>query len=69
MQIDLEMSFVTQQLVQDLTEQLLKHCWPDFLPPLKTPFPRMTYGDAMTKYGSDKPDTRFKMKVRRIIGS
>ncbi|ELU14533.1 hypothetical protein CAPTEDRAFT_155791 [Capitella teleta] len=65
-QIDLEMSFVKQEQIQELTEQLLKHCWPESLPAIKTPFPRMKYGDAMKRYGSDKPDTRFKMKASTL---
>jgi aspartyl-tRNA synthetase len=61
------MSFVDQELIKDLTEQMLKFCWPDFLSLLKTPFPRMTYGDAIKKYGTDKPDTRFKMKASTTV--
>lgn len=66
-QVDLEMSFVTQDHIKNLVEQLLKYCWPKSLPPLKIPFTRMTYGDCMKRYGSDKPDTRFKMKVSCVL--
>ena len=63
-QLDLEMSFVTPDGVKDLIEQLLLHVWPSQLcGNLTSPFPRMTYHDAMMQYGSDKPDTRLP-KVR-----
>ncbi|MFC1638876.1 aspartate--tRNA ligase [Patescibacteria group bacterium] len=60
-QLDLEMSFVTQDDVLELNERmmidLIKEVTPDKRI-AKTPFPRITYAEAMEKYGSDKPDLR-----------
>jgi aspartyl-tRNA synthetase len=48
-----------------LVEGLLEHCWPQEKEKrISVPFPRMTYTEAMEQYGTDKPDTRFEMKVR-----
>jgi len=58
-QIDVEQSFVHQDDLMKLTEGLLKRVWKEILGvKLKTPFKRMTYHEAMSKYGSDKPDLR-----------
>jgi len=63
-QIDVEMSFVTREDVLDMMEGLVAHIWKvardEKLP---TPFPRMAYKDAMERFGSDKPDTRFGMEL------
>ncbi len=60
-QLDIEMSFVTQEeileLVEDLYIDLVKEIYPE-KKITKTPFPRITYQEAMEKYGSDRPDTR-----------
>ncbi len=62
-QIDLEMSFVEEKDVQTIVEEMLKHIFKKALNiDLKTPFPRMTFHEAMTKYGSDKPDLRFGLE-------
>jgi aspartyl-tRNA synthetase len=59
-QIDLEMSFVTEDDVFDAVEGLFVAIWQETLGvTLKTPFPRITYDESMKSYGSDKPDTRF----------
>ncbi|XP_035683590.1 aspartate--tRNA ligase, mitochondrial-like [Branchiostoma floridae] len=65
-QVDIEMSFVDQRGVEQLIEELLQHAWPDGKGALTLPFPRMQYKDAMKKYGSDKPDTRFGMKLNDV---
>ena len=58
-QLDVEMSFVNQDDILELMEGLLKKIWKDVLNiEIKTPFPRMTYQEAMKKYNSDKPDLR-----------
>jgi aspartyl-tRNA synthetase len=63
-QIDIETSFLEQEEILDVSERMIKHV-------MKTvkgitfdkPFPRMTYQEAMEQYGTDKPDTRFDMKL------
>ena len=66
-QVDLEMSFVDEQDVQDVTEGMLKQVWHDILgQEIKTPFIRMKWIDAMNYHGSDKPDTRFEMLLQDI---
>lgn len=62
-QIDLEMSFVDQSDVQSIVEGLIKHLFKKILNiTLKTPFQHLTFHDAMSKYGSDKPDLRFGLE-------
>lgn len=61
-QIDCEMSFVEQEDVLQTFEGMTKHLFKTIKGiDIPTPFPRMKWIDAMTKYGSDKPDTRFEM--------
>ncbi|CAL8322000.1 unnamed protein product [Arctogadus glacialis] len=62
-QVDIEMSFVEQAGVMALVEGLLRYSWPPELGGLSQPFPCITYSEAMRDYGSDKPDTRFHMKL------
>ena len=66
-QVDMEMSFVEEKDIQDVVEGLLKKVWKDILnQDIVTPFIRMSWDDAMNYYGSDKPDTRFEMKLQNI---
>lgn len=66
-QIDMEMSFVDIDDVIDVNERLLKSLWKDILGiDIPTPFPRMTWQEAMDRYGSDKPDTRFGMELKDV---
>jgi aspartyl-tRNA synthetase len=59
-QLDVEMSFVTQEDVMTLMEGLMKKIWQDILGvALTAPFPRMSYAQAMATYASDKPDMRY----------
>ncbi|WP_300681729.1 aspartate--tRNA ligase [Nocardioides sp.] len=58
-QLDIEMSFVDQDDVIEMMEDVLTAMWATIGVEIQTPIPRMTYADAMAKYGSDKPDLRF----------
>jgi aspartyl-tRNA synthetase len=63
-QLDIEMSFVEQEDVIELAEAVLTTIWREVLDTeIETPFPRLTYAEAMRRYGSDKPDTRFGMEL------
>jgi aspartyl-tRNA synthetase len=63
-QLDVEMSFVEEVDVQSLIEDLFVRVWRDVLGvELRTPFPRLTYAEAMRRYGSDKPDLRYGMEL------
>ncbi|MEK4885511.1 aspartate--tRNA ligase [Bacillus sp. FSL W8-1127] len=63
-QIDIEASFLSQEDIMDLTERMLKRLMKEVKGlEITEPFPRMTYAEAMSRYGSDKPDTRFGMEL------
>lgn len=64
-QLDIEMSFVEEDDVMLLTEELLTRLVESFFPDykLKKPFPRIRYAEAMARYGSDKPDIRFGLEM------
>jgi aspartyl-tRNA synthetase len=63
-QIDVEMSFITQEDILTLAEGFTKELWKEVLGmDIAVPFPRMTFNEAMQRYGSDKPDTRFAMEL------
>ena len=62
-QLDVEMSFVEQDDVIAVAEDVLREVWALIGYELPTPIPRMTYRDAMEKYGSDKPDLRFGLEL------
>lgn len=66
-QIDLEMSFVDTDDIMDMAEGFIKKLMKETLDiDIDSPLPRMTFADAMNKYGSDKPDTRFDMLINDI---
>ncbi|NLW89550.1 MAG: aspartate--tRNA ligase [Clostridiaceae bacterium] len=66
-QIDLEMSFVRGDDVMNLTEGFLIEVLRDVMGiTINQPIPRLTYAEAMERYGSDKPDTRFGLELRNI---
>jgi aspartyl-tRNA synthetase len=66
-QLDMEMSFVDQDDILALNEGLMKHVVQESLgTPLSLPFPRMSYHDAMNRYGSDKPDVRFGLEFNDV---
>ncbi|WP_425754857.1 aspartate--tRNA ligase [Ihubacter sp. rT4E-8] len=66
-QIDLEMSFVDQDDVISMQEGLLVRIFHELKGiEIQAPFPRMTYDEAMERYGSDKPDTRFGFELKSL---
>ncbi|MEU4229895.1 aspartate--tRNA ligase [Nonomuraea sp. NPDC026600] len=68
-QIDVEMSFVDQEDVIEVGEKLISRVWRETLGyEIPTPLPRMTYADAMSRYGSDKPDLRFGQELVEMTG-
>lgn len=63
-QIDLEMSFVNEDDVMEINEGFIKHLFKDVMDmDIKTPFLRLPYKEAMDRFGSDKPDLRYKMEL------
>ncbi len=63
-QIDIEASFVAEEDIIALTEGMLVQIWREAGVAIRTPFPRMTYADAMERYGSDRPDLRYDLQIR-----
>ncbi len=67
-QIDMEMSFMTAEEIQTMTEGLLKAVMKDALDvELETPIKRITWNEAMDRFGSDKPDMRFGMELTNMV--
>jgi aspartyl-tRNA synthetase len=68
-QIDLEMSFITREDVIDVAEDLVQRLWAEIAGyQVPRPIPRMTYADAMARFGSDKPDLRFGCELTDLTG-
>ncbi|MCG1145123.1 aspartate--tRNA ligase [Staphylococcus epidermidis] len=66
-QVDIEMSFVNQEDIIAMGEDMLRKVVKDVKGiDVSGPFPRMTYAEAMDRYGSDKPDTRFGMELINV---
>ena len=66
-QIDLEMSFVDEEDIRTMAEGWVKRLFKEIKGiDVETPLPRLTFADAMNRYGSDKPDTRFGMEIQDI---
>ena len=66
-QLDFEMSFVHQEDVLNNCEKLYSHLSNKFLDQeISTPFPRIKYEESMEIYGTDKPDTRFELKIQNL---
>ena len=64
-QVDMEMSFIDEQDIMTIVEQMLAKIFKDVLgKEIQTPFLRMPYDEAMLRFGSDKPDTRFAMEIK-----
>ncbi|MDR1456896.1 MAG: aspartate--tRNA ligase [Puniceicoccales bacterium] len=68
-QIDLEMSFVEADDILNLVEGMLQRIWEDVLQQdLQLPLKRMPFREAMDRFGSDKPDTRFAIEIQDVTG-
>jgi aspartyl-tRNA synthetase len=67
-QLDMEMSFVEQDEVFAIIEEVLSGLFAEFAPgnPVAAPFPRITYRDAMLRYGTDKPDLRIPLQLSDV---
>lgn len=66
-QIDFEMSFPEEEDIYEICEGMLKKIWKDVKGiNIKTPFKRMTYKEAMARYGSDKPDLRYSLELTDV---
>lgn len=63
-QVDIETSFLSAEEIQEMMEGLLKKVMKDTLDvDVQTPFPRISFAEAMARYGNDKPDTRFDLEL------
>jgi aspartyl-tRNA synthetase len=68
-QVDLEMSFITREDVIEVAEDLVQRLWAEIAGyRVPRPIPRMTYADAMARFGSDKPDLRFGCELADLTG-
>jgi aspartyl-tRNA synthetase len=68
-QLDMEFAFVQERDVQDAVEGMIRHVFAEVMDVrLDEPFPRMTYAEAMRRYGSDKPDLRIPLELADIAG-
>ncbi|GAA0575125.1 aspartate--tRNA ligase [Paractinoplanes ferrugineus] len=66
-QLDIEMSFVTQDDIIELGEQIVSKLWSELAGyQVQLPIPRITWTDAMNRYGSDKPDLRYGVELREL---
>lgn len=65
-QIDLEMSFATQEDIMAMNEGLMRRLYKEILGIDLEPMPHITYVEAMNRFGSDKPDTRFGMEIQDV---
>ncbi len=67
-QIDVEGSFMSQEDVQSVIEQVLVALWEEAGHTVSRPFPRLAWRDAMERYGSDKPDLRYGYEIQDLTG-
>ena len=63
-QLDIETSFLDEEAIMDMMEEMIRHLFAEVIEvPLHNPFPRMSYAEAMARFGSDKPDLRIAMEL------
>ena len=66
-QVDMELSFIDEEIIMDINERMMQKVFKDILDvDIPLPMPRMTYKEAMERFGSDKPDVRFGMELKNI---
>jgi aspartyl-tRNA synthetase len=66
-QVDIETSFLSEEQIMNLTEEMIRTVFKETLDvTLPNPFPRMTYGEAMNRFGSDKPDLRVTLEITEV---
>ncbi|XP_073825775.1 aspartyl-tRNA synthetase, mitochondrial [Musca autumnalis] len=65
-QLDIELSFTKRDDILQLIEEVLRYSWPKELGKIHTPFRRITYEEAVERYGTDKPDTRFGFTLSNV---
>jgi aspartyl-tRNA synthetase len=66
-QLDIEMSFIDQEDILAVAEKIVRKVWKEIVDfDIALPIPRMTYADAMSRFGSDKPDLRFDCEIRDL---
>ena len=63
-QIDIEMSFISEDDIMGVSERITRDLFSQIGIEMSDPFPRMTYSEAMDRYGSDKPDLRFDLELK-----
>lgn len=69
-QLDLEMSFIDEEAVQDLTERMFQQIFREVLGvELPLPFPRITYDESLSTYGNDRPDLRFGLPIKDVTAA
>lgn len=67
-QLDIEMSFMNESEIQDLLEEMIRHLFAELLNvTLPNPFPKLTYAEAVSRYGSDKPDLRIPLQLVDVL--
>ncbi len=68
-QLDIEMSFVDQDEVIELSERVVATLWSELADhQIELPIPRLSYADAMARFGTDKPDLRFALELTELTG-
>jgi aspartyl-tRNA synthetase len=66
-QVDIETSFLSEEQIMNITEEMIRVVFKEVLNvTLPNPFPRMTYGEAMSRFGSDKPDLRVTLEITEV---